>query len=266
VRVFFLYLYNIMSYTITKETTGKVLVESTTLPPNYLPSDALVKQTVDGIDVLNANYEKIAGFKPSEVTEVDDGATQTNPTTPTELFDALKTVFRKGGASSLSTAKIERLIDQQSTSLLQNPTGLGPSNAIQIEFGPAANGAEDPVMLGVDGTMTFNTAGTYRIKLAFQFGRLGNPGTSLLLFRVTGPGDVQLGRSVGFSSADEDETEYFENDTWLDVPAGLIVKAEIMRDAAGTNFGGLKAVTPTADGGNEWNMVPTAAIRVSRLI
>lgn len=92
-----------MSYTITKEESGKVLVESTTLPPKYLPCEALTRQTPKGVEVLNSDYQIIAELIPEEITEVDDGTTQTNPTTPTELFNALKTVFDCGGTSSTPT-------------------------------------------------------------------------------------------------------------------------------------------------------------------
>lgn len=98
-----------MSYTITRESTGKVLVESTNLLPNYLPSDALVKQTPDGVDILNSNFEKISAFDATTVTQIDDGTTQTTPTTPTELFNAMKTVFRNGGSTPLSTEQLADL-------------------------------------------------------------------------------------------------------------------------------------------------------------
>lgn len=157
---------------------------------------------------------------------------------------------------------VERLINQQSSALNQNPTGLGPDNAIQIEYGPGSGTISDDVMISSTGVLTFNKAGTYRIKIALQFGRTGNPSSSILLFRVIDINNIQLGRSIGYLVSSSDETSYLENDTWLTVPAGFVVKSQVMRDASGINSGGLTSITPSVSGGNEWNFVPTASIRV----
>lgn len=160
--------------------------------------------------------------------------------------------------------KVERLFDGLSTALTQNPTGLGVANSIQVEFGAAFGTVLDPVMLATDGTVTINTAGTYRIKVALQYGRTGSTGVSSVLFRVIDGLGVQLGRSVSVFINDADSAQYFENDTWIDLPAGIELKFEVMRDAAGNNSGGLVATQPTVDGGNEWDIAPSAAIRVER--
>lgn len=39
-----------------------------------------------------------------------------------------------------------------------------------------------------------------------------------------------------------------------------------MRDAAGSNSGGLFKIVPTDEGGNEWNPIPSASIRIERLV
>ena len=92
-------------------------------------------------------------------------------------------------------------------------------------------------------------------------GRTGASGTSILLFRVLVNG-VQAGRSIVTKLGNADEEQYFENDTWIFLPAGAVLTFEVMRDAAGSNFGGLFGFDPTVDGGNEWNDAPSAAIRV----
>ena len=175
-------------------------------------------------------------------------------------------VFDNLGKSSLGTGAIERLIDGESTAISQNPTGLGIANSIQVEYGAAIGNANTDVMLALDGTLTFNKAGTYRIKIAIQFGRVGNPSASKILFRVIDSNGDQLGRSVGYLISSGDETKYFENDTWLPVTAGLTVRTEVMRDSSGVNTGGLVSITPTDEGVNTWNFAPTAAIRVERFI
>ena len=161
---------------------------------------------------------------------------------------------------------VDRILDGNSVAIEQNPTGLGTTNAVRIEYGPAIGTVSDPVMLDSSGKVTINDSGTYRIKVAYQFGRIGNPGTSILLFRVTDGAGNQLGRSIGHLIGAEEETKYLENDTWLTVPAGTELLFEIMRDTAGVNFGGLTSTIPTIDGGNEWNFAPTASIRIERFI
>lgn len=160
---------------------------------------------------------------------------------------------------------IERILDGESTLAMQEPTGVGPANAIRINFGPAVNTVADPANLLANGQLQINVAGLYHIKISLQFGRTGTGGTSILLFRVAS-GGVQLGRSVYAKIANENTDRYFENDTWAFFPAGFILDAEIMRDSAGTDSGGLFRFVPTAAGGAEWNAAPSAAIRVERWI
>lgn len=101
-----------MSYTITKELDGKVLVQSTTLPPYYIPSTCLVRQTVNGVEIQTPELDLVGSFTPDDITEIDDGSTQTNPTTPTELFNSLKTVFKNGGTSPLTTAELSAALSK----------------------------------------------------------------------------------------------------------------------------------------------------------
>lgn len=175
--------------------------------------------------------------------------------------------YSNGSTFSPTTGiAIERLLDGESAATNQNPTGLGPANAVQVEYGPAVNTSADPVNLAANGSLFINTAGTYRIKVAFQFSRAGNSGVSELLFRVTDGLGNQLGRSIAaFINSGNDEI-YIENDTWLTLPAGLELKFELMRDSNGDNSGGLTSYEPTVDGGNEWQRAPCASIRVERWV
>lgn len=176
--------------------------------------------------------------------------------------------FNPGAGSFNPTTDIaiERLFDGVSVAATQLPSTTGPANALQVEFGPAIGTVSDPVSMDVNGTITFNDAGTYRIKIALQFGRAGSVGESILLFRVTDDVGTQLGRSIAAKLDNSNITAYLENDTWLTVPAGLIVEFQVMRDAAGDDSGGLIMTIPTVDGGNEWDNAPTAAIRVERWV
>jgi hypothetical protein len=58
-------------------------------------------------------------------------------------------------------------------------------------------------------------------------------------------------------------TSYFENDTWVELPSGVDLVFEVMRDSAGNNSGGLFGFAPSADPG-QWNDSPCAALRVER--
>ena len=63
---------------------------------------------------------------------------------------------------------IERLIEGVSLAADQQPIGLGIANAINVEFGAAVGTGSDPVQLDINGQLTFNTAGLYRIKVVFH--------------------------------------------------------------------------------------------------
>lgn len=154
---------------------------------------------------------------------------------------------------------IERLLDASSVASTQDPTGTSDGDAIQVEFGPAQLTSSDPVNLGVDGTLFVNTTGLYRIKVAMQFGRSGGAGVAEMLFRVTVNG-TQAGRTIAAKIDSADVDSYFENDSWLELPAGAEIRYEIMRDSSGVNQGGLISVTPTGT----WAFAPTAALRVER--
>lgn len=170
-----------------------------------------------------------------------------------------------GGFNPTTDMLVERLLDATATDLTQNPTGLGIANAIQINFGAAQGGALEPYTLGADGSLTINEAGTYRIKVALQFGRSGAAGVSELLFRVLTNG-VQAGRSVAAKLVNSNDEKYFENDNWVNIPAGLVITFEVMRDVVGNNSGGLIAYTPTNEGVGTWNDAPSAALRLERWI
>ncbi len=159
---------------------------------------------------------------------------------------------------------IERLFDAESVATTQEPTTTGVANAIVIEFGPAVGTGSSPVQLSAGGVFTVNQAGTYRIKVALQFGRSGSSGISRLLFRAVING-TQAGRSIASNISNANEEQYFENDTWVTVPAGTVLQFELMRDLAGNDSGGLLAITPSVETGS-WSIAPTAAVRVERWV
>lgn len=170
-----------------------------------------------------------------------------------------------GSFSPATDMQIERLFDALSSATEQNPTGTGITNATQIEFGPAQGGVSEAFSLASDGAMIINESGTYRIKIALQFGRTGAAGTSVLFFRVLVNG-AQAGRSVGAKLLNSNTLFYFENDNWVNIPAGTEIKFELMRDTSGNNSGGLVAQDPTDEGAGTWIGAPTAALRLERWV
>ena len=63
--------------------------------------------------------------------------------------------------------------------------------------------------------------------------------------------------------ANADAEQYFENDTWIFLPATTVLQFDVMRDASGTDSGGLFQRLPTVEAGS-WNSAPSAALRVER--
>lgn len=165
-----------------------------------------------------------------------------------------------------STAlSIQRVLDASSDASAQVPTGLGVANKVQVTFGPAQGTISDPVMLAANGDVTINKTGVYLFTTALQVSRSGASGTSIVLFRVTG-NNVQAGRTVQFKLSSADVNQVFENNAKAILPAGTVLRYEMMRDSEGSNFGGLTGFTPTVDGGNEWDITPAAAIRIERYV
>jgi hypothetical protein len=160
---------------------------------------------------------------------------------------------------------IERLMDAESFTAAQEPTGLGIANAIQLELGAAQNGPTDPIQLSAAGALTINETGLYRIKLSVQFGRTGGAGTSELYFRVLVNG-TQAGRSIGVKVANSNVERYTENDTWIELPAGAVLTYEVMRDPSGNDSGGVFTLTPTDEGVGTWNAAPGCTLRIERWI
>lgn len=160
---------------------------------------------------------------------------------------------------------IERIFDADSDASPQEPTGKGTALSLKIKFGPAKGTVFDPLMIDVDGKTTVNKSGLYRFKVALQYGRTGASGISLLLFGVMIQG-VQAGKTVISKLNNPNEDKFFENDTWIFLSAGTELTFELMRDEVGDNSGGLFGFSPTAEGGNEWNVAPSASLRAERWV
>ena len=132
---------------------------------------------------------------------------------------------------------------------------------LQLTFGAAQGSVSNPVMLSAAGLVTFNEAGNYAVRLKLQCGRTGATGTSILLSRLLING-AQIGSAAAVKITATDSTVPTESRVVLNVTAGKTFASQIMRDSAGSNFGG---VYPHTAAVVAWGVAPSALLVVSRL-
>ena len=116
-------------------------------------------------------------------------------------------------------------------------------------------------MINAAGTVTFNTAGNYAIRIKLQNGRTGATGTSILLSRILLNG-AQVGSSAAVKMTQTDATTPSESRVVVNPTAGQTFQVQIMRDSAGSNFGGVYPQTATVAA---WGVAPSALLVISRL-
>ncbi|MGL5736971.1 MAG: hypothetical protein ACRCYS_19060 [Beijerinckiaceae bacterium] len=141
----------------------------------------------------------------------------------------------------------------------QAPTAV--DTPLQVAFGAAQGAPANPVMISAAGLVTFNTAGSYAVRIKLQNGRTGATGTSILLSRLLLNG-TQVGSSAAVRMTSTDATTPTESRVVINATAGQTFAVQIMRDSAGSNFGGLypQVATVTA-----WGTAPSALLVISRL-
>lgn len=141
----------------------------------------------------------------------------------------------------------------------QAPTAV--DTPLQVAFGAAQGAPADPVSITAEGLVTFNIAGNYAVRIKLQNGRTGATGTSILLSRLLLNG-AQVGSSAAVRMTSTDATTPTESRVVINATAGQTFAAQIMRDSAGSNFGGLypQVATVTA-----WGTAPSALLVISRL-
>lgn len=127
----------------------------------------------------------------------------------------------------------------------------------QLTIGAAMGGPSDDFQIDALGAMLCNRASHYDMELGLQFGRLGNPSSSLVFGRVLING-VQVGGSV-FAELDDSEDKIpsrFSASAQIEV--GDIITVEIYRDSAGNNSGGIFTATSTIG----WNAAPSINVQL----
>ena len=132
---------------------------------------------------------------------------------------------------------------------------------LQVSFGAAQGAPTDPVSISAAGLVTFNAAGNYAVRVKLQAGRTGASGVSILLSRVLLAG-AQYGSPAATKLVSADVTIPIESRVVINATAGQTFAVQIMRDSAGTNFGGIypQAATVTA-----WGTAPSGLLVISRL-
>ena len=152
------------------------------------------------------------------------------------------------------------LLDSANIAAAQGPGAL--DTTYQIVFGAAAGTGADPVMIDAAGAITFNQAGSYVLRVEFQFGRSAGAGISTLHFRakVNGTPTSRIYTAV----VDNANVTHVQPITlFYNLSVADVVVFEMVRDPAGNNSGSLLAGAVTATG---WlNPSPNARIVIQRL-
>ena len=144
------------------------------------------------------------------------------------------------------------------SSVNQNPSAV--DTPLQITFGSAQTTAD--VSISAAGVITFNTSGNYLIDIFLRFGRSTSTGNAIILNRILKNG-AQILNSNGVILSAATQTIPFSAAIPLTMAAGDTMTMEVARDSAGTDDGGLFAVSPTIAG---WNIVPSATVVVNKFV
>lgn len=146
-----------------------------------------------------------------------------------------------------------------SSSVAQAPSAV--DTPLQVAFGAAQGAPSDPVSISSAGLVTFNQAGNYAVRVKLQCGRTGASGTSILLSRLV-LGGAQLGSAACVKLTQTDATTPTDSRVVMNTTAGQTLQVQIMRDSAGSNFGG---IYPQAATVTTWGTAPSALLVISRL-
>jgi hypothetical protein len=223
---------------------------------------ALTKNGIYALIAGNIPDNSAGEVSPSDVREV---ATQNADSALNVLETATQTVvgntnftggLKKVGLPVLTGVREVDILRASSTAANQQPTVLG--TPLQVEYGAAQAGTY--VSLAANGALTCNVTGYYPTRLKLQAGRSGASGTSVLMIRILING-VQFGSSQVSKLTSADQIDSTDSKLLLFLNAGDVLTTQIIRDSAGTNFGGLFAQTSS----HGWNLATSALMVVSRV-
>ncbi|EEH8063269.1 hypothetical protein G3R67_003408 [Salmonella enterica subsp. enterica serovar Agona] len=198
--------------------------------------------------------------------------------TKSEMFALIGGNFPDNTTGAITPEKLREVTTQLADSMLYAATGVkevevlrasstvaqaptAVDTALQLSFGAAHGAASNPVMINAAGLVTFNTAGNYAVRIKLQAGRTGASGTSILLSRILVNGS-QYGSPAATKLVSADVAIPIESRVVINAAAGQTMAVQIMRDSAGTNFGGVYPQTATVAA---WGIAPSALLVISRL-
>lgn len=198
--------------------------------------------------------------------------------TKSEMFTLIGANLPDNTSGAITPAGVREVFTQMADSALYAAAGIkevevlrAPSivsqaptavdTALQLVFGAAQKSSSDPVMINAAGLVTFNVSGNYAVRVKLQCGRTGATGTSILLSRLLLSG-TQIGSAACVKLTQTDATTPTDSRVIMNATAGQTLAVQIMRDSAGSNFGGVyqQAATVTA-----WGTAPSALLVISRL-
>lgn len=198
--------------------------------------------------------------------------------TKSELFTLIGANLPDNTTGAITPAKMREVTTQIADSMLYAAAGMkevevlraastvaqaptAVDTPLQLSFGAAQGSSSNPVMINAAGLVTFNTAGSYAVRIKLQNGRTGATGTSILLSRIL-LGGVAYGSPAAVKMTQTDATTPTDSRVVINATVGQTFAVQIMRDSAGSNFGGVypQAATVTA-----WGTAPSALLVISRL-
>lgn len=177
--------------------------------------------------------------------------------TPAKLREVVTQIADAPVYAAAGVKEVEVL--RAASTATQAPTAV--DTPLQLSFGAAQGSASDPVMINAAGLVTFNQAGSYAVRVKLQCGRTGATGTSILLSRLA-LGGAQLGSAACVKLTQTDATTPTDSRVVVNPTAGQTFQVQIMRDSAGSNFGGVYPQTATV---SAWGVAPSALLVISRL-
>jgi hypothetical protein len=178
--------------------------------------------------------------------------------TPADLREVTTQIADSMIYASAGVREVEVL--RAASTAVQAPTAV--NTPLQLTFGAAQGTVSNPVMISAGGLVTFNTAGTYAVRIKLQNGRTGGGGgVAVLLTRILLNG-AQYGSPQSVKVDSAEITIPTDSRVVIDAAAGQTFAVQIMRDGSGTNTGGLY---PLAAAVTAWGTAPSALLVISRL-
>lgn len=139
----------------------------------------------------------------------------------------------------------------------QGPTGTDAP--YQVTWGDGSSNSD--ANIASNGLVTITTAGLYMVTAHLNLGRTGVTGVATLVARLSVNGvPIETPKGVRIDTSANIATVTFAFLRRFN--AADILKAEVIRDSAGNNDGGLITIDPVLAG---WDNVPSAYIRLQKI-